>query len=284
MEKNVAQKGTEELVEGAKISFIGKADDRQRKIPLKSCLNGCVKVSDGRTYILRYGELFEYPEFMVKNLKKDIGRYLKNIQVSGDIFTIKGEFSKTEKRKNVSRDGTKRLAEDDVLDAICEKDQRTFKFHKLFLEDHIELADLITLKDGKFYFTHVKRSFDCSMRVLQKQIEISIRKLISVLRSEKKEKFFKEYATRCGKSKDFFKGIGESNVEYVAGIIVKEKKKKGANPLDTYIMGSNSVPALLCFNELYEFCFKRRVSLHLLLIVETSEHNFYCAETLNEKK
>ena len=70
----------------------------------------------------------------------------------------------------------------------------------------------------------------------------------------------------------------------MAGIIVKEKKKKGkVNPLDTYITGSSSVPAFLCLNELYEFCFRRRISLRLLLIVETDEHKFYCAETTNGK-
>ncbi len=285
---NVDQEAIEDLIDSVRISFIGKDEyDKRRKIPLKSCLNGYVKAEDGRTYILRYGELFEYPEFMVKNLKKDIGRFLKDIQISGDIYTIKGKFSKKAKEENVVREETtnkERSVENDVLDAICESGQRTCKSHKLFLGGHIELADLVTLKDGKFYFTHVKRNFDCNMRVLQKQIEISIRKLVDILRSDEKERIFKEYAKGCGKPRCSFKSIEENNVEYVVGIIVKEKKEEGkAKPLDTYIMGSNSVPALLCLNELYEFCFRRCISLRLLLIVETDEHKFYCAETTNGK-
>lgn len=48
------------------------------------------------------------------------------------------------------------------------------------LVDYIEFADLMKVEDGQLTIVHVKDGFDCNMRALDRQVELSIAKLMDI--------------------------------------------------------------------------------------------------------
>lgn len=246
-------------------------NDKDKEFTLRSCLNGYVRGKGGPTYVLRHGELYKYPESMMESLKNDVDIFLKDILLREDLFAIKG--------KHIAGDD-----ENTLLDRLHAPEKGIYKLHKQFLgidKSHkrkgkgvakVELADLITKKGEKkkkkYYFAHFKTHFDCSMRILQKQIEISIHTLLDTLRND--EKKLKTYETEENRPPDsFFADLGEYNFEYIAAIIV-EANKSYKSPSE-YITNSQSIPAFLCLKEIYTFCVEKGIKLHLMLLIRDKE-------------
>lgn len=284
-----------QFIENEKIQFITEAlDDVYKKIPLKSCLNGYVRGKGDKTYILRYGELYQYSKKAIEALREKIDVYLEDIWMNREELVIPEKFDvEVEKKENKKRSkddkkSTKAVPEEAVLHKMCEFGENSYLFHKCYAQGtRIEIADIIKKMSGKYYFIHVKRRFDGNMRVLQKQIEISIYNLMRYMRAGEKEKndFFNSYCKEQkqirekenkGKRKkakivkrNFFKDIKIGNIEYVACLIVRTKTE--GQSLREYITKSDSFPALLCLDELHKYCFKMEVKLHLFLLFFNSE-------------
>lgn len=279
-----------QFIENEKIQFMTEAlDDVHKKIPLKSCLNGYVRGRGGNTYILRYGELYQYSKKAKEALQDKVSVYLEDIWMQRDQLDIpetfeveveKKENKKGSKGDNTSAEGDKNshetVSEEAVLRKMCEGKNGNYLFHTCYAQGpRVEIADIITEKEEKYYFIHAKRGFDGSMRVLQKQIEVSIYNLMRYMRASEKEKdgFFNSL---CEKQKaiwenkaeqvpeDFFKDIKIGDIEYVACLIVGTKTE--GKSLREYITDSDSFSALLCLDELHEYCFKMRIKLHLFLL------------------
>lgn len=284
-----------QFIENEKIQFITEAlDDVYKKIPLKSCLNGYVRGKGDKTYILRYGELYQYSKKAIEALQDKVSVYLEDIWMQRDQLDIpetfeveveKKENKKGSKGDNTSAEGDKNshetVSEEAVLRKMCEGKNGNYLFHTCYAQGpRVEIADIITEKEEKYYFIHAKRGFDGSMRVLQKQIEVSIYNLMRYMRASEKEKdgFFNSL---CEKQKaiwenkaeqvpeDFFKDIKIGDIEYVACLIVGTKTE--GKSLREYITDSDSFSALLCLDELHEYCFKMEVKLHLFLLFFNSE-------------
>lgn len=279
-----------QFIENEKIQFVaGKLDDDHKKIPLKSCLNGYVRGKGGNTYILRYGELYQYPKKAKEALQEKIKVYLEDIWMQRGQLDIPETFDveveKKENKRGSKDDKTSQetVPEEAVLRKMCEGENGNYLFHECYAQrTRIEIADIITEKGGKYYFIHAKRGFDGSMRVLQKQIEISIYNLMRYMRAGEKEKndFFTSLCETQAKKRmkekkekgkeakivegNFFQKIEIGNIEYVACLIVGTKTKEKS--LREYITGSDSFSALLCLDELHEYCFKMRVKLHPFLL------------------
>lgn len=299
-----------QFIENGKIQFMtGALDDDHKKIPLKSCLNGYVRGKGGNTYILRYGELYQYSEKTRKALQEKIEVYLGDIWMNRKQLDIPKNFVvEVKEEENEQGDKTrvsttsnspKTVPEEAVLRKMCEGKNGNYLFHKcLDKETNIEIADIIKKKKGKYYFVHVKRRFDGNMRVLQKQIEISIHNLMRYMRATEKEKddFFNSYCKEQKKIRgkkekakivkgNFFKDIKIGNIEYVACLIVGSRDED--TPLREYITDSDSFSALLCLDELHEYCFKMGVKLHLFLLFNCGKEGekkweFYSAGRLGD--
>ena len=67
------------------------------------------------------------------------------------------------------------------------------------LVDYIEFADLMKVEDGQLTIVHVKDGFDCNMRALDRQVELSIAKLMDI-KHYNNELYFRQLYNTAAKS------------------------------------------------------------------------------------
>ena len=78
------------------------------------------------------------------------------------------------------------------------KDEGYIHLHKA-LVDYIEFADLMKVEDGQLTIVHVKDGFDCNMRALDRQVELSIAKLMDI-KHYNNELYFRQLYNTAAKS------------------------------------------------------------------------------------
>lgn len=139
--------------------------------------------------------------------------------------------------------------------------------HKIKPE-YIEFADLIKVDNGIIYIIHVKDGFDGDMRVLDRQVELSVMRLID-LKSNNNEEYFRSLYSNAKVSTtgrnittdfstcdDFLKALRENDPYFVIAI----------NPPNDNLLDCRSNIAKHCLNALIFRCNNQGITLKIQII------------------
>jgi len=134
--------------------------------------------------------------------------------------------------------------------------------------EQIEFADLLKIENNTATIIHVKDGFDCSMRELERQVELSIIRMLD-LQNNNQELYMKKLYINGKNNKrgvnikdhfqteqDFVEKMKKCSFRYV--IILKVDNQN--------LLASNSNIAKHCLNSLILKCFNRGVELKINLV------------------
>lgn len=134
--------------------------------------------------------------------------------------------------------------------------------------EQIEFADLVKIENGTAAIVHVKDGFDCSMRELERQVEMSMIRMADLQKNNqedyirrlyqngKKNKKGQNIKTQFPKEQAFVDAMKSCNYRYVIVLRVANKN----------LLDSDSNIAKHCLNSLILKCFNRGVELKINLV------------------
>lgn len=122
-------------------------------------LSGEIEV-DGTNYYVFYGDYYRLNTSYDDRLKDSLQGKLRQVYLSTEIKTVWDQQQ-----------------DEDWFNATVSTNEGYVHLHKI-KPDFIEFCDLLKCDDEFMTFVHVKDGFDGDMRVLDRQVELSIRKLL----------------------------------------------------------------------------------------------------------
>lgn len=204
----------------------------------------------GKNYYLFYGEFYQLNDSYNNRLDKLLRR-------------------KLEQDKRISLLTTSwntGVTEDDFNKTVSEN-EGFIHLHRI-LEDNIEFADLLKIENGYVNILHVKDGFDKDMRALDRQIELSISKLID-LKSNNNDCYFRALYNKAKSSSkgrnittdftsvdDFVKALKDNEPRYIAVI----------HPPNKDLLKSSSNIAKHCLNALILRCNNQGISFKINVV------------------
>ena len=204
----------------------------------------------GKNYYLFYGEFYQLNDSYNNRLDKLLRR-------------------KLEQDKRISLLTTSwntGVTEDDFNKTVSEN-EGFIHLHRI-LEDNIEFADLLKIENGYVNILHVKDGFDKDMRALDRQIELSISKLID-LKSNNNDCYFRALYNKAKSSSkgrnittdftsvdDFVKALKDNEPRYIAVIHTPNKD----------LLKSSSNIAKHCLNALILRCNNQGISFKINVV------------------
>lgn len=235
--KLVAEKGDVAITEGSILNHI----------------SGEIEVGEKNYYVL-YGQYYCLKESYSDRLNEALSKKL-----TADKFVQVIE-SKWEKGKD----------EDQFNDIVASKEEFIY-LHKITPEN-VEFADLLKIENGKAIIVHVKEKFDNNMRALDRQVEMSITRLLD-LRNNNNDTYMKELYKKAVESKiernmtkyfptqdEFISCMKSAQIQYV--IAMKNKD----------LLKSKSNIAKHCLNSLIVRCLTQGIDLKINFISEYSDY------------
>ena len=203
---------------------------------------------DGQNYYVFYGEYY----WLNSSYSDRLNRSLKG-KLSQDRF--------------VNMLSTKWETDEDVFNEQASNEQKLIHLHKIKPE-FIEFADLMKVEDSVITIIHVKDGFDCDMRALDRQIELSATRVNDAKNNNNTDYLDKLYE-RASLNK---KGINITNVfssknEFIDAIKTREIKFVVAiHPPKDDLLACESNIAKHCLNALILRCFNQSIDLKINII------------------
>lgn len=229
----VSQKGDSMVTEGSILSHI----------------SGELQV-DGKSYYIFYGEYYFLSESYSNRLNK----------------SLKGKLLDERFVKYLTTSWNTDDKEDD-FNAAASNSEGFVHLHKIKPE-YIEFADLLKVDGDKIVIVHVKDGFDDDMRALDRQVELSVARILDLKNNNNDEYMRKLYrnATPCTKgtnittmfpSEDvFISTLKEKEVQYIVAI----------RPPIKDLLNNRSNIAKHCLNALILRCFNQGIDLKINIL------------------
>lgn len=232
------------------VSLVAKKEDAiVTEGSILSHISGEIQV-DGKSYYIFYGEYYflsdSYSSRLNKSLKGKLldERFVNYLTTPWNADNNEDEFN--EKASN---------SEEFVY------------LHKIKPE-YIEFADLLKYDDDRVVIIHVKDGFDDDMRALDRQVELSITRILDLKNNNNDEYMRKLYqnATQCSKGtnittmfpteEDFISTLKEKEVQYIVAI----------RPPVKNLLENRSNIAKHCLNALILRCFNQGIDLKINIL------------------
>lgn len=231
--KIVAYKGEQPVTSGLLLNHISGEIERE-----------------GKNYYVFYGEFYYLNESYSERLNRSLKGKLTTDRFSNILTTPWG-------KKDKEDDYNKNASENENL----------IHLHKIKPE-YIEFADLMKVEDSVITLIHVKNGFDCDMRALDRQVELSVTRVIDAKNNNNVDYLHQLYANACcntiGKNissvfssvNDFTEAIIHRDVKFVVAI----------HPPKAALLSNQSNIAKHCLNSMIMRCFTQGVDLKICII------------------
>lgn len=232
------------------VSLVAKKEDAiVTEGSILSHISGEIQV-DGKSYYIFYGEYYflsdSYSSRLNKSLKGKLldERFVNYLTTPWNADNNEDEFN--EKASN---------------------SEEFVHLHKIKPE-YIEFADLLKYDDDRVVIIHVKDGFDDDMRALDRQVELSITRILDLKNNNNDEYMRKLYqnATQCSKGtnittmfpteEDFISTLKEKEVQYIVAI----------RPPVKNLLENRSNIAKHCLNALILRCFNQGIDLKINIL------------------
>lgn len=213
-------------------------------------ISGEIRVS-GKNYYIFYGDYFYLDEEYTKRLNKTLEAKLRRGFDTNEIKTVWPDA---------------KGYDENWFNAQVAEDEGYAHLHRI-KPDGIEFADLIKYEDDTVTIIHVKDGFDADMRALDRQVELSIARIMDLNRNNNDSYFRKLYknakrstvaitrriTTKFPTDDNFVESIKDKNLRYV--IVVRPENKQ--------LIDNESNIAKHCLNALILRCFQQDIELKI---------------------
>ena len=205
---------------------------------------------DGKNYYVFYGEFYYLNDSYSERLNRSLKGKLTDDRYSSILTTIW-------KEKDKEDDFNKNASENENL----------VHLHKVKPE-YIEFADLMKVEDSVITLIHVKDGFDCDMRALDRQVELSVTRVIDAKNNNNVEYLRELYVNACGNTigknissvfssvDDFTEAIIRRDIKFVVAI----------HPPKEVLLSNKSNIAKHCLNAMILRCFNQGIDLKICII------------------
>ena len=226
--------------------------NEERVITSEKILNhisGEIEIND-HSYFVFYGNYYSITQSYTERLNESLTQKLSIERTTDKIKTL---WKKDDKEDDFNRNAS--------------NNEGYIHIHKV-KPDYIEFADLIKQEGNDMYIVHVKDGFDDDMRALDRQVELSIHKLMD-LRNKNNSKFMKKLYENAKKNKEarnitedfkteesFIKAMKECDIHYI--IAIRPPKKN--------LLENKSNIAKHCLNALILRCYNQGIDLKINII------------------
>lgn len=212
-------------------------------------ISGEVQVS-GKNYYIFYGDYYCLNESYTERL---------NDSLSGK---LRSEFYTSELR-TIWTPGQ----DEDWFNLEVSNNEDFIHLHKV-KPDYIEFADLLKYENDEVTVVHVKDGFDCDMRALDRQVELSITKIMDIKHYNNetylRNLYQKASAHTVGKNittvfptvNDFLECMKNKTIRYVIAI----------RPTNKTLLDNTSNIAKHCLNALILRCFQQGIELRIQVL------------------
>lgn len=226
-----------------------KGDKNATDALLMHHISGEVQVS-GKNYYIFYGDYYCLNESYTDRLNDSLNGKLRNEFYTTELHTA---WTKTE--------------DEDWFNLKVSTDEGFVHLHKV-KPDFIEFADLLKLENDELTVIHVKDGFDCDMRALDRQVELSITKIMDIKHynntSYMKNLYQKASAHTVGKNitsvfpteDAFLDCVKNKTIRYVIAI----------RPANKALLDNTSNIAKHCLNALILRCFQQGIELRIQIL------------------
>lgn len=205
---------------------------------------------DGKNYYIFYGDYY----YLSDTYSERLNRSLKG-KLQPDRFTqsLKTKWKSTDK--------------EDDFNENASNDEGYIHFHKVKPE-YVEFADLLKINENGITIVHVKDGFDDDMRALDRQVELSVTRILDLKNNNNDGYMRKLYqnASRSSKGRnitedfgcedDFVKAMKENDIHYIIAIRPPQKD----------LLANRSNIAKHCLNALILRCFNQGVDLKINIL------------------
>lgn len=212
-------------------------------------LSGEIEV-DGTNYYVFYGDYYRLNTSYDDRLKDSLQGKLRQVYLSTEIKT---EWD--------------RQQDEDWFNAAVSTNEGYVHLHKI-KPDFIEFCDLLKCDDEFMTFVHVKDGFDGDMRVLDRQVELSIRKLLDYKHNNHLD-YMKALYNNASASTV---GINIQNVFPIEQAFLDTLKEKQIRylivirPSNPNLLECRSNIAKHCLNALILRCFNQGIDLRIQIL------------------
>ncbi len=212
-------------------------------------ISGEIEV-DNKNYYIFYGEYYYLNQTYNERLDKALESKLKSLVID-NVFKTEWNVGETE---------------DDFNRNVSEK-EGYIHLHKIKPE-LVEFADLLKVDEGGITVVHVKDGFDNDMRALDRQVDLSVRRVLD-LKNNNNDHYMKSLYQNASKSKV---GRNISEEFHDEDAFVKAMKEKKINfmivirPHQKELIKNRSNIAKHCLNALILRCYNKGVELKISIL------------------
>ena len=247
-EENPSIETFTEFVNNAEI-IAKKGDNDVTSGSLLSHTSGEIEV-DNKNYYVFYGEYYYLSDSYTERLNRSLKGKLQTDRIVNYLQT-KWEDSYKE----------------DDFNEVASNNEAFIHLHKVKPE-YIEFADLIKIDGNKLIIIHVKDGFDDDMRALDRQVEMSVSRILDLKNNNNDEYMKKLYnnaklsskgrniATDFPNENSFIKTVKEKEIQYI--IAIRPPRKE--------LLDNRSNIAKHCLNALILRCFNHGIDLKINIL------------------
>lgn len=234
----------------AQVHLVSKRDDIEITDEcLLKHLSGEIEV-DGENYYIFYGDYYHLSETYSERLNKTLVGKLQGRQYNN---LLSSKWDSTE--------------DEDDFNKKVSMNEGYIHLHKIKPE-YIEFADLLKIDGDTITVIHVKDGFDNDMRALDRQVDLSIHRVLDLKNNNSSsymEKLYdnaakstvgKNITTVFADEESFIKAMKEKEVNYIIAIRPKEKE----------LLKNRSNIAKHCLNAMILRCFNQGINLKINIL------------------
>lgn len=212
-------------------------------------ISGEIQV-DGINYFIFYGKYYQLSENYTNRLNNSLRGKLHN-----KLFTNKLTTEWPEKY------------DEDWFNKEVSENEDYIHLHKV-KPDLIEFADLMKLEDDIVTVVHVKKGFNCDMRTLDRQVELSVEKIMDIkhYNNDSYMRTLYKNASSCTTGKNittvfptvdkFLECMKNKSIHYI--IVIRPENKE--------LLDNTSNIAKHCLNALILRCFQQNIELEIQVL------------------
>ncbi len=217
--------------------------------PLLQHISGEIQVT-GKNYFIFYGKYYLLSESYRDRLNDSLqGKLRKEFQT----YEIKTQWSPGK--------------DEDWFNEMVSTQEDYIHLHKV-KPDYIEFADLLKFDNETLTIVHVKDGFDCDMRALDRQVELSVTKIMDIKHfnneSYLRTLYTKASAHTVGKNittvfstvDEFLECVKDKPIRYIIAI----------RPANKTLLDNASNIAKHCLNALILRCFQQGIELRIQVL------------------
>lgn len=212
-------------------------------------ISGEAQVS-GKNYYIFYGDYYCLNESYTERLNDSLSGKLRSEFYTSELHTVwtPGE-------------------DEDWFNLEVSNNEDYVHLHKV-KPDYIEFADLLKYENGEVTVVHVKDGFDCDMRALDRQVELSITKIMDIKHYNNEfylRNLYQKASTHTvGKNittvfptvEEFLECMKNKTIRYVIAI----------RPTNKVLLDNTSNIAKHCLNALILRCFQQGIELRIQIL------------------